>query len=160
MLWQTHMHNTRGFTLIEALIAAAVLGLGMLGVSQLAMHSLHASASSHQQATALGLAQSAVECWRSGPVLCPASAAWSTGSQGVNSSTRQGTVYSVSATVTPTAYTPLQALQVTVTWKPTAPNTGSSTANPMAHGAGQIQLFTRAASTPVFVPLNGPQAAP
>ena len=47
------MKNTRGFTLIEALIAAAVLGLGMLGVTQLAMHSLLASAASQQQVAAL-----------------------------------------------------------------------------------------------------------
>ena len=154
------MKNTRGFTLIEALIAAAVLGLGMLGVTQLAMHSLQASAASQQQVTALRLANSAVECWRSGPALCTASAAWSANGQGESSSTLQGTQYTVRATVSPTAYAQLQALQVTVTWRPTSASQGSATDTSLAVGSGQIDLTTRAASLPVFVPVFVPQATP
>lgn len=153
------MKNSRGFTLIEALIAAAVLGLGMLGVTQLAMHSLQSSAANQQQVTALRLANTAVECWRSGPALCTASAAWSANGQG-ESSTLQGTQYTVRATVSPTAYAQLQALQVTVTWRPTSASQGSATDTSLAVGSGQIDLTTRAASLPVFVPVFVPQATP
>jgi prepilin-type N-terminal cleavage/methylation domain-containing protein len=150
------MRNARGFTLIEALIAAAVLGLGMLSVTQLTLHSLQSSAASQQQVTALSLANTAVECWRSGPVLCPASAAWSANGQGERISTRQGTHYTVRATISPTVYTQLQALQVTVTWRPTGASAGSATDTPLAVGSGQIDLYTRAASLPVFVPQATP----
>ena len=152
----TTLNSQRGFTLIEALIAAAVLGLGILGVTQLALHSLQASAANQQQVTALSLANTAVECWRSGPVLCPASAAWSANGQGERISTRQGTQYTVRATVSPTAWAQLQALQVTVTWQPPSATPASATDTPLAVGSGQIDLYTRAAAVPVFVPQATP----
>ena len=148
------MSTSRGFTLIEALVAAAVLGLGILSVNTLAMHSLNAGAASHQQITALALASNALECWRSGPTLCPASAALSAG--GDSQSTLNGTAYTVRSEVTPTAYAQLQAIQVSVSWRPASNNTGSSNDNPMATGSGQLVISTRASSVPVFASSTNP----
>ena len=150
------MSTSRGFTLIEALVAAAVLGLGILSATTLAMHSLNAGAASHQQITALALANNAVECWRSGPTLCPASAALSTGGDSQSSTTLSGTAYTVRSAVTPTAYAKLQAIQVTVSWRPVSNNTGSSNDNAMAPGSGQLVISTRVASVPVFVSSTSP----
>ena len=97
-----------------------------------------------------------MECWRSGPALCTASAAWSADGLCESSRTLQGTQYTVRATVSPTAYAQLQALQVTVTWRPTSASKGSATDTPLAVGSGQIELTTRAASVPVFVPQATP----
>jgi len=148
------MSTSRGFTLIEALVAAAVLGLGILSVNTLAMHSLNAGAASHQQITALALASNALECWRSGPTLCPASAALGAGVDSL--STLSGTTYTVRSGVTPTAYAQLQAIQVSVSWQPASNNTGNSHDNPMATGSGQLIISTRASSVPVFVSSTNP----
>lgn len=150
------MSTSRGFTLIEALVAAAVLGLGILSVTTLAMHSLNAIAASHQQITALALANNAVECWCSGPTLCPASAALSAGSDSQSTTTLSGTAYTVRSGVTPTAYAKLQSIQVTVSWRPVSNNTGSSNDNPMAPGSGQLVIRTRVSSVPVFVSSTNP----
>ena len=56
------MNTSLGLTLIEALVVAAVLGMGILSAITLAMYSLNAGAASHQQVTALALASNALEC--------------------------------------------------------------------------------------------------
>ena len=152
----THWRATktaRGFTLIEALVAAAVLGLGIWGASTLTLHSLNAGSASHQQITALALANNTVEYWRGGPTLCPASAALSTVANSSSSATLNGTTYSVRSGVSPTSYTQLQAIQVTVSWRPSG---NSINDNPMAPGSGQLVISTRASCVPVFVPLTSP----
>lgn len=150
------MNTARGFTLIEALVAAALLGLGILGATTLAMHSLNAGAASHQQTTALALANNAVECWRSGPTLCPASATLIASGDSLSATTLGGTAYTVRSAVTPTAYAQLQAIQVTVSWRPTSNNAISSNENAMAPGSGQLVIRTRVSSVPVFVSSTDP----
>jgi prepilin-type N-terminal cleavage/methylation domain-containing protein len=150
------MSTPRGFTLIEALTAAALLGLGILSATTLAMHSLQASAGSHQQITALALASNAVECWRSGPTLCPTSAALSMGGDRLSSNTVSGTTYTVHSLVSPTAYAQLQAIEVTVSWRPASNKAGGSNDNPMAPGSGQLLISTRVSSVPVFVANTSP----
>jgi len=150
------MNTERGFTLIEALVAAALLGLGILGATTLAMHSLNAGVASHQQITALALASNAVECWRSGSTLCPASATLSASRESLSSTTLNGTVYNVRSAVTPTAYAKLQSIQVTVNWRPTTNSASGVTDNPMAQGSGQLVISTRNATAPTFVPSSSP----
>jgi len=150
------MNTARGFTLIEALVAAAVLGLGILGATTLAMHSQNTSSSSRQHITALTLAGNAVECWRSGPALCPASAGLSVGGEFLSNSSRNGTVYTVRSLVTATADPQLQAIQVRVSWRPANDSAGGVSDNPMAPGSGQLELHTRVSSVPAFVPLTAP----
>lgn len=148
------MNTARGFTLIEALVAAALLGLGILGATTLSMHSLNAGAASHQQITAL--ADNAVECWRSGPTLCPASATLIAFGDSLSTTTLGGNAYTVRSAVTPTAYAQLQAIQVTVSWRPTSNNESSSNDNAMAPGSGRLVISARVSSVPVFVSSTDP----
>ena len=154
------MKPARGFTLIEALVAAAVLGLGILGATSLTLHSLQANAASQQQRTALAMASTLIDCWRSGPVLCPASAALAVGGETLTDTRVSGTAYTVRAQASATGYAHLQALQVTVSWQPTGPTSSAASGtghdSPLAPGAGQIDLFTRRSTVPVFVPRTLP----
>ena len=138
----------QGFTLIEALVAAALLALGMMGAISLTMHSLQAVGSSQQQSTALTLAQNTIDCLRSGPALCTDSAALASSGQAQETQTLSGTAYQINSTLSSTGSAHLQGLQVTVKWQPSG---SSSPHNPMAPGSGQVALSTRLSSVPVFV---------
>lgn len=144
----TLARQAQGFTLIEALVAAALLGLGMMGAISLAMHSLQAVGSSQQQSTALTLAQNTIDCLRSGPALCSASVALASSGQAQESQTLSGTVYQINGELSSTSMANLQGLLVTVKWQPTG---STAPHNPMSPGSGQMALRTRLASVPVFV---------
>ena len=144
----TLARQAQGFTLIEALVAAALLGLGMMGAISLAMHSLQAVGSSQQQSTALTLAQNTIDCLRSGPSLCTASATLSSTGQMQESQTLSGTAYQINSELSSTDMAHLQGLKVTVKWQPTG---STAPHNPLSPGSGQMALRTRLASVPVFV---------
>jgi len=138
----------QGFTLIEALVAAALLGLGMMGAISLTMHSLQAVGSSQQQSTALTLAQNTIDCLRSGPALCTDSSALASTGLAQETQTLSGTAYKINSELSSTDMAHLQGLQVTIKWQPT----GSTTPhNPMSPSSGQVTLRTRLASVPLFV---------
>ena len=90
---------------------------------------------------------------RSGSLI---SAPLSTGGDSQSSTTLSGTAYTVRSGVTPTAYAKLQAIQVTVSWRPVSNNNGSSNDNAMAPGSGQLVISTRVACVPVFVSSTSP----
>ena len=52
----------QGMALIEALIASAVLGIGLVGATQLALKTLHMASASRQHTVAQHLAQEAMDC--------------------------------------------------------------------------------------------------
>jgi prepilin-type N-terminal cleavage/methylation domain-containing protein len=149
MTSQHKSQQIQGFTLIEAMVAAALLGLGFWGATALTLHSLQAAASSRQQNTALTLAQNGIDCFRSGPTLCPASLTWITAGPSREIQSISGTVYQLQAQVFPTHTANLQELQVSVDWHPSGST--DTTNNPMALGAGQLVLHTRVAVIPNFV---------
>ena len=60
-----------GMALIEALIASAILGIGLLGATQLTLKSLHLARENRQHTEAQHLAQEAMDCLRANPALCP-----------------------------------------------------------------------------------------
>jgi hypothetical protein len=64
--------------------------------------------------------------------------------------------------VSQTVYAQLQAIQVTVSWRPTS-NVASNSSdlapnadNPMAPGSGQLRISTRVSWVPVFVASTSP----
>lgn len=58
------IHNLRGFTLIETLVALTVFSIGMLGTANLVGVLIHSSTLSHTRTTATLLAQDTLEALR------------------------------------------------------------------------------------------------
>ncbi len=65
----------QGVALVEALIASAVLGIGLVGATQLTLKTLNAASQNRQHTVAQHLAQEAMDCLhvqaRTGTALCP-----------------------------------------------------------------------------------------
>lgn len=64
-------HAQQGMALIEALIASAVLGIGLVGATQLTLQTLHTASESRQHTVAQHLAQEAMDCLHARTALCP-----------------------------------------------------------------------------------------
>jgi Tfp pilus assembly protein PilV len=62
----------QGMALIEALIASAVLGIGLVGATQLVFKTLHLASENRQHTVAQHLAQEAMDCLHARTALCPA----------------------------------------------------------------------------------------
>lgn len=59
-----------GLALIEALVAAAVLGMGLAGATRLAVHTLQTASDTRQHSVAHSLGVDAMECLQSGRTHC------------------------------------------------------------------------------------------
>ena len=64
-------HTQRGMAMVEALIASALLGLGLLGATRLTLHALHLLRQSAQQTQAQSLARQALDCVSALPTANP-----------------------------------------------------------------------------------------
>lgn len=69
---RTHPSGQQGMALIEALIASAVLGIGLVGATQLVFKTLHTASENRQHTVAQHLAQEAMDCLHARTALCPA----------------------------------------------------------------------------------------
>ncbi len=69
---RTHPSGQQGMALIEALIASAVLGIGLVGATQLALKILYTASENRQHTVAQHLAQEAMDCLHARTALCPA----------------------------------------------------------------------------------------
>lgn len=65
-------HQQQGMALIEALVASAVLGIGLVGATQLMLKTIASASLNRQHTVAQHLAQEAMDCLRANPSLCPA----------------------------------------------------------------------------------------
>ncbi len=143
------MNNKQsGMALIEALIASAILGIGLLGAMQLTLRSLHLARENRQHTEAQHLAQEAMDCLRRPHAVCPSEEVIT--SQGVlftrqSQSTFQGDGWS-------------RDLRVRVSWaeenaKPdkTANHSNSTTPPPQ-----QIEWHSRASALPDWVGVSSP----
>jgi prepilin-type N-terminal cleavage/methylation domain-containing protein len=63
-------HAQQGMALIEALVASAVLGIGLLGATQLTLRAMQTATDTRQRGVAQQLAQEAMDCAISG-TACP-----------------------------------------------------------------------------------------
>ena len=104
----------RGMALIEALVASAVLGIGLLGATQLTLKALQTATETRQRHAAQMLAQEAMDCALSGSVCT---------SQ--DSTERQGMRYTRQLRIMPGS-AGLQNIHVSVQW---GSSEGSSSAN-------------------------------
>lgn len=141
------MNNKQsGMALIEALIASAILGIGLLGATQLTLRSLHLARENRQHTEAQHLAQEAMDCLRRPQAVCPSEEVIT--SQGVlftrqSQSTFQGDGWS-------------RDLRVRVSWaeenaKPGKTPNPSNSATPQ-----QIEWHSRASALPDWVGVSSP----
>ena len=100
----------QGMALIEALVASAVLGIGLLGASQLTLKALQTARDTHERQIAHMLAQEAMDCVLSRST-CPAQ----------DSAQVQGVRYTREMQITPRS-DGLQDVLVSVQWASSTPS--------------------------------------
>lgn len=66
-----HAGAQRGMALVDALIASAVLGIGLAGTTQLALKTFQSATDNRQHTVAHLLAQEAMDCWQAQGRSCP-----------------------------------------------------------------------------------------
>jgi type II secretory pathway pseudopilin PulG len=97
--------------LIEALVASAVLGIGLAAATRLTLHTLLTASDTRQHTVALALALDAMDCHQSGHAVCALQA----------STTVQGTTYHLQSQVQTRPGLALEDLQVRVQWPTVGP---------------------------------------
>ena len=130
-----HIRHTRqgGMALVEALVASALLALGLLGATRLTTHALHAALQTRQDVQAQVLALEALDCAVARQSPCPAAA----------QRQQQGTTFRLEMTRTPLDAA-LETLQVQVQWADTSGQNQS------------IRLQTRVSAMPDGLGLSSP----
>lgn len=137
----------QGMALIEALIASAVLGIGLLGATQLTLKTLQLSRESRQHAAAQRLAQEGLDCW----VASIRGSAHPCASD--ETILVQGVQYSRQTSSTPRGNGLIQDLQVRVTWT----NSGKPGKGPDTSGTpseNRIEWHSSVSALPSWV--SGP----
>ena len=97
--------------LIEALVASAVLGIGLAAATRLTLHTLLTASDTRQHTVALALALDAMDCHQSGRAGCALQA----------STPVQGTTYQLQSQVQTRPGLALEDLQVRVQWPTVGP---------------------------------------
>lgn len=97
--------NPRGMALVEALVASALLAVGLLGATRLTTHALHAALQTRQNVQAHSLAVEALDCAVARLTPCPAA----------TRQTLQGRDYTLTLTSSPMDAT-LSDIQAQVQW--------------------------------------------
>lgn len=105
-----HTHS-EGMALIEALVASAVLGMGLVAATRLTLHTLHTASDTRHRTVALALAWDAMDCHQSGRANCPMQA----------TTTVQSTTYQLQSQVQMRPGLGLEDLQVRVQWLSAGP---------------------------------------
>ena len=108
--WRT----AQGMALIEALVASAVLGIGLAAATRLTLHTLLTASETRQHTVALALALDAMDCLQSSRSGCSLQA----------STTVQGTTYRIQSQVQTRSGLALEDLQVRVQWPTVGPALG------------------------------------
>lgn len=142
----------QGMALIEALVASAVLAMGLAGVTRLALHALQTANHTRQHTVAQALALQAMECLQSGLAPCEMDSVI----------TVQGTRYTLQSQVYPRADLALLDLQVRIQWpamgQPAASPTGasSSAADNASEQSGQWTLHSSRDLVPRWLGVSSP----
>ena len=148
--------HPRGFSLIESLIGFLILGLGMLGVTEMESVVLGASSDSHQRNAAVHMAQDRIEQFRA---WCPSACALSYDGIASGSDTpasQMGAQFSRAWTVTDntgSGQPRFKTVTVTVTWEG---KQGSST----DVSTRQVTLQTKISAVPMAVVPATPSPPP
>jgi Tfp pilus assembly protein PilV len=100
----------KGLALTEALVASAVLGIGMMGAVQMGLQGLQTATDTRQRATAHGLALDAMDCHLSRRPVCPMN----------DNTTAQGITFTRQVELAPRVGLGLVDITVTVHWQSAA----------------------------------------
>lgn len=143
--------NQQGMALIEALVASAILGIGLMGATQLTLKTLTLASENRQRTMAQHLAQEAMDCLRtqvnSGRVLCPEQ----------DSLELQGVRYDRQLRQTPRGDGQLTDLVVRVQWPTTSRRRIGDTGAPSTSGErGHIEWHSSASEVPSWVGVSSP----
>lgn len=128
-----------GMAMVEALVASAVLGVGMMGAVQLATQGLQTATDTRQRLLAHSLAMDAMDCHQSLRPNCPVN----------DQTTAQATPFTRRVELTPRASASLTDITVTVQW-PGAARAGT------AGTPSQLVLRSSRAAVPIWVGVSLP----
>lgn len=133
--------------LIEALIASAVLGVGLVGATQLVFKTLHIANENRQHTVAQHLAQEAMDCLHARTAQCPAQETIEVQGQRYERQTRRA----------PRGQSPMNGqvddLQVRVTWTASGTRAAAGSATP---GQNHIEWHSSVSSLPGWVGVSSP----
>lgn len=145
--------SAQGMALIEALVASAVLGIGLAAATRLTLHTLHTANDTRQRTVALALAMDAMDCHQSGRAGCALQA----------STTVQGTTYNLQSQVQMRPGLALEDLQVRVQWPSAGPGSGAAVEGFGVNSPGQAQphmgeltLHSSRDSVPAWLGVSSP----
>jgi hypothetical protein len=146
-----HQKRSQGMALIEALVASAVMGIGLAGATRLTLHTLQTAGDTRQQGLANTLGVNAMECHQSGRALCVMNQAV----------TVQGTTYSLQSQLSPRADLALVDIEVRVQWPAlgraqSAPNGGVALGTDTGQGLGQLLLYSSRDQVPTWLGVSLP----
>jgi len=130
----------QGMALIEALIASAVLGIGLVGATQLTLKTLHIARESRQNTVAQHLAQEAMDCLTASTGLCPTE----------EKIQAQGTLYTRQMRSTTRGNGLVRDLQVSVSWAANGTQV-KATGRSSASGDNRIEWHSSASALPAWV---------
>ena len=134
-------HQQQGMALIEALVASAVLGIGLVGATQLMLKTIASASLNRQHTVAQHLAQEAMDCLRANPSLCPAQ----------DTIEHQGARYTRQALRTARSQG-LVDLQVSVQWT----TSGASSGATESAAEQRIEWHSSASGLPAWAGLSPP----
>jgi len=134
-------HHQQGMALIEALVASAVLGIGLVGATQLMLKTIASANLNRQHTVAQHLAQEAMDCLRATPTLCLSQ----------DTIEHPGARYTRQARST-TRGQGLVDLQVSVQW----PTSGASSGSTVSAAEQRIEWHSSASGLPAWAGLSPP----
>ena len=129
--------------LIEALIASAVLGIGLAGATQLTLQTLHTASESRQHTVAQHLAQDAMDCLHANAAPCATQETIEV----------QGLRYERQARRTPRGNGQVDDLQVRVAWTASGTRAAAVSGNPAPN---QIEWHRSVSALPGWVGVSLP----
>lgn len=144
----------QGMALMEALIASAILGIGLVGATQLTLKTLNTATHNRQHTVAQHLAQEAMDCLlaqahlmgQSNATACPREETLQV----------QGVTYTRQARSSPGGTADLIDLQVRVTWPADGPNGNPSSAVGSRGAPGLVEWHSSVSAVPSWLGVSLP----
>lgn len=149
-----HTAHQQGMALIEALIASAILGIGLVGATQLTLKTLNTATLNRQHTVAQHLAQEAMDCLRAQAHLWGHANAPSCPNE--ESLLVHGVTYTRQARSTPGGSADVTDLHVRVTWPASGPSGKPSTADGSPDASRLVEWHSSVSALPSWLGVSSP----